>query len=206
MHFLAAALFIQSLYARLQPDWRLLTKPAIQREIHLSASQISHVKRIEAEAAADVAAYKRKLRKEHIRYRTEILYFEGPALQRLGENLTPAQQKRLTEITLRAYGAYVYDAPGVEAELGLTENDRMRIAQALGNISIACDDAVRQYAKEHHVRDRIVGGDIVLPEETPEIHKMHLDRDAKLLEALHQSLSKDQLQRLTNLLGKPFSG
>ena len=43
-----------------------------------------------------------------------------------------------------------------------------------------------------------------MPVETPEIRKMHAERDARHMEVLVLNLTMEQFDRLAKLLGKPF--
>lgn len=201
---LAIALLSQG-YSRFQPFWRLLTRPAVQRELRLSASQVAAVHRIEAKAAKQVALYRLEMRRKRVRYRYEDPDFAGPPLEQLGTHLSANQRKRVLEITLQQYGPLAYDAPGVAKELGLSDADRARIGAEVGRIYRDYDLKVERYAQSHTVPNHIVGGDMMVPVETPEIRKLRAERHAKILEAVQFNLSTEQLERLSRLLGKPFA-
>jgi hypothetical protein len=201
---LLIALAFQGPLSRFHPYWYVLTEPAVQRELGLTSKQIAQLASIQRKAADQVAKFRREEERKHVRHLVEDPNFAGPPLERFGKGLTPAQQERIVQITLQQYGAYVYDAPGVATELGLKEADLQRIGDAMGKISLACDLAVEKYAKDHHVPNRLVGGDMMMPVETAEIRKMHADRDAKLQEVLVLNLTMAQYDHLSRLLGKPF--
>ena len=136
--------------------------------------------------------------------RHEILDPAQPKLEQLGKSLLPAQQNRLWQITLQMYGPYVYDAQGMPTALGLNDTDIARINSELNTVSHAYEVKVDQYVKAHHVQYHLVGGDMMVPIETPEIRKINEEKESKLMAAMHHSLSKSQNERLSELLGAPF--
>jgi hypothetical protein len=181
------------------PDWNLLSTSKIQHELRLSTDQVKQIQFIRR--AGDIAM--KKVAKASKR-RHEILDPAQPKLKQLGLSLSQSQQTRLWQITLQAYGPYVYDAKGMPTALGLNDVDIERIGKVQGAISLFYMKKVEFYVKEHKVPYHLVGGDMMVPVETPEIRRMNAERDTKLTVAMHQSLSKSQNDRLAKLLGPLF--
>jgi len=184
------------------PNWALLTHPTVQSALELSVPQTREIFVIKSACDAVLKRLSWKHSKPAPTLDNGLLVVAPPALIKFGKTLSRKKQERLGQITLQAYGPRVLQAPGVQKALGLSGADVDRISKVQATAALPYDEKVRHYATDQHVPTHTVNGAKV-PVETPEIHSMHLDRDAKLTELLKQSLTQAENDRLAKMLGKP---
>jgi hypothetical protein len=184
-----------------QTDWGLLAAPGVRREIGLSPERAHEIDELLKTADQD----RRKRISREARSWESILVGEIRGdLERIGEGLTPGQQRRLKEMTAQEYQWSVFIIPGVPDELGITKDQQLKIANGQNEARRRYDQAARRVVKTQGLKMGLGKGKQPIFPRVPAIEALWKTCEAQNWAALNSALTPQQRGRLDRLRGAPI--
>jgi hypothetical protein len=185
----------------------LVFMPQLQRELNMTPDMIAGV----VKAAKPFNAEVIKAKNDASRVKT----LQADARRAVLAKLTPAQLRRLREITLQQYGTQVLATPVIAAKLGLSENQQksirnLQVANAKGimdayraEIDAATAELRKQQPKnpgEREMLQRQMADAVEAAHVEEHIQHMRNEGEQRLLTVL----TDEQRKAWNSLFGRPF--
>jgi hypothetical protein len=162
----------------------LLRQKSVQEELKLSPEVIKKVMEF---TAKEHDAFWEAIKGGKEGRREKLMELDKEEKQFLSDNLTPAQRKRLVEITLQVTGLHELNRPEAAKVLNLTDEQQQKF---------------KDLQKEH--RKQLV--EIIQPKEREGRHEKLKKLREETRDKIRAILTDEQKAKVRELVGEPFTG
>lgn len=185
---------------RIEPQWELLLRPAVRRDLKFSHAQDVAVMKIWSGAEGRLKQETRPIARA-ISHQGMVMEIALPAFRSFGATLTDAQTGRLVQFSLQSTRPYAFAYPGVADYLHVSPTQLQKVGGGQLAVRNRWDARMMDFAKRHHLKMLVQKGGGHRPIQTPKIAQMQRQENAELERVVRLALTPKQ-----NLLFKRLSG
>jgi hypothetical protein len=185
----------------LLPDRTLLSEPSIRRKVHLTTTQERQVQEIIAAAEAQLKQ-DRSIAREAISHAGMVARIARPKLESV--DLDSDQVAELLAISLRGYGPFVLEYPGLAGGLEVSDKTVATVSREQSKLQSAAHKQEMEAVRKWHLRTVTLKGGGVVAAPGPAIDPIEARLQRDLWNSVNGNLTKAQRLELARVMTGPF--